>query len=425
MKRNIIIAVMLILMLSIGLNSATRYMDVMLGGSRIGWYETEYDTLSGGIIITENSAMKLSVYSNTVNVSGRNVTIYDNDGRIQKFFSSINSEQMNFYSNGFVENDTLFVKTMIGSREQRDTFDIKNRNIFFNIEAITDEMLSDDLYMFNPMTHSLESVTIEEMEKNDQYDKVYDVSSPTLTSRIFIEDSEVVRTVSREGIVMVKADSLNKELVSVNLLDFFEIKAEGDFSTITSDTVGKYVIKAIDDMELDNYRQVMNGDTLYVYKRALETPELTPLNELYVRGNDETRKIYKKLAGGSDESVLRSIMDYVGKRLDDRIVSGLVGIDEILRMNHGDCTEHAQLFAAIALEGGYDTDIVSGIVYSKGIFFYHAWNRVVAGGNVYTIDPTFGQFNADVSHIQLSAGYPPTRVLMKKLQEQLKIIKIK
>lgn len=425
MKRNMLITVIMIIIFSIGLSSATRYMDVMLGGSRIGWYETKYDTLSGGIIITENSAMKLSVYSNTVNVRGRNVTIYDNDGRIQKFFSSINSEQMNFYSNGFVENDTLFVKTMIGSRVQRDTFDISNKNIFFNIEAITDEMLSDNLFMFNPMTHSLENVRVDKIKSNDHYDRVYDVSSPTMTSRIFIEGSEVVRTVSREGIVMVKADSLNKDIVSVDLLDYFEIKAEGDFSTITSDTLGKYIIMAVSDMEMDNYRQEMKGDTLYVYKEALEIPELTPLNELYVSGSDETAEIYNKLAGGSDEKVLRSIMNYVSKRLDDRIVSGLVSIDEILQMNHGDCTEHAQLFAAIALEGGYDTDIVSGIVYSKGIFFYHAWNRVVAGGNVYTIDPTFGQFNADVSHIQLSAGYPPTRVLMNKLQEQLKIIKIR
>jgi transglutaminase-like putative cysteine protease len=38
-----------------------------------------------------------------------------------------------------------------------------------------------------------------------------------------------------------------------------------------------------------------------------------------------------------------------------------------------------------------------------GAFYYHAWNEVWLGAWV-AVDPTFGQFPADATHVQLAEG---------------------
>ena len=55
--------------------------------------------------------------------------------------------------------------------------------------------------------------------------------------------------------------------------------------------------------------------------------------------------------------------------------------------------------------------MVAGTVYapgedgSAGAFYYHAWNLVWLGQWV-AVDPTFGQFPADATHVALVEGGP-------------------
>jgi transglutaminase-like putative cysteine protease len=74
-----------------------------------------------------------------------------------------------------------------------------------------------------------------------------------------------------------------------------------------------------------------------------------------------------------------------------------------LEQRRGDCNEHAVLFAALARAAGIPTQVEAGIVYLKGRFYYHAWNRVYLNGWV-TVDALFQQLPADVTHIRLARG---------------------
>jgi transglutaminase-like putative cysteine protease len=54
--------------------------------------------------------------------------------------------------------------------------------------------------------------------------------------------------------------------------------------------------------------------------------------------------------------------------------------------------------------------MVAGTVYASpdgasGAFYYHAWNLVWLGDWV-AVDPTFGQFPADATHVALVVGGP-------------------
>ncbi len=80
----------------------------------------------------------------------------------------------------------------------------------------------------------------------------------------------------------------------------------------------------------------------------------------------------------------------------------------VLERRRGDCNEHAALYTALARAAGLPTRVAAGIVYTdtlfaKGSFYYHAWPEVWLGTWV-PVDPTFGQFPADATHIKLVEG---------------------
>ena len=65
----------------------------------------------------------------------------------------------------------------------------------------------------------------------------------------------------------------------------------------------------------------------------------------------------------------------------------------------------------LARAAGIPSRIAAGIVFSDragpiGGFYYHAWPEVQLGGpsEWIPVDPTFGQFPADATHIKLAEG---------------------
>ena len=104
------------------------------------------------------------------------------------------------------------------------------------------------------------------------------------------------------------------------------------------------------------------------------------------------------------------------RRLVDWTYSALEKVPEIsppsarnvLEQRRGDCNEHTALYTAMARAAGLPTRVAAGIVYtdalfSEGSFYYHAWPEVWLGTWV-PVDPTFGQFPADATHIKLVEG---------------------
>jgi hypothetical protein len=90
-------------------------------------------------------------------------------------------------------------------------------------------------------------------------------------------------------------------------------------------------------------------------------------------------------------------------------VASVPSATEVLKSMRGDCNEHTTLFTALARSLGIPTRPVAGIVYSEsifedGAFYYHAWPEVWLGEGWVPVDPTFGQFPADATHIGLVVG---------------------
>lgn len=80
---------------------------------------------------------------------------------------------------------------------------------------------------------------------------------------------------------------------------------------------------------------------------------------------------------------------------------------EAFTAKEGNCQSHARLYLSLARGAGIPSRMVSGLYYAenKG-FLYHSWVESYIDGWI-ALDPTFGQFPADISHIRLVEGDEP------------------
>ena len=80
---------------------------------------------------------------------------------------------------------------------------------------------------------------------------------------------------------------------------------------------------------------------------------------------------------------------------------------DVLVTRKAECQGNTYLYAAFARSLGIPTRVVNGLVYSETFgdgFLYHTWAESHLDGRWIPVDPTFGQVNADATHIKLLEG---------------------
>lgn len=134
------------------------------------------------------------------------------------------------------------------------------------------------------------------------------------------------------------------------------------------------------------------------------------------------RQLANTLAAPGDppRTQVRKIMEWLAAHIERRPVVSVPSALNTLEQGHGDCNEHAVLFAALARALGIPAQVEAGIVYLKGRFYYHAWNRVYLDKWV-TVDALFGQLPADVTHIRLVRGSTADQLNLLGVLGRLKI----
>ena len=161
-----------------------------------------------------------------------------------------------------------------------------------------------------------------------------------------------------------------------------------------------------DEMEVERERPPFPSgyerpmDPLKEPFRPLLSPEFNIESD-----HDEIIKEAEAIAGSETDPLeaSRKVLAWVWENLDKRPVVSIPSALEVLRTRVGDCNEHATLTAALLRALGVPTRIVVGLVYTRGRFFYHAWNEVYTGEWI-SMDATMNQMPADATHIKLLEG---------------------
>ncbi|OPY91419.1 MAG: Transglutaminase-like superfamily protein [Syntrophaceae bacterium PtaU1.Bin231] len=117
------------------------------------------------------------------------------------------------------------------------------------------------------------------------------------------------------------------------------------------------------------------------------------------------RRLAERLAKRGEPPAVRAanILAWVHKNIEKRPVLSVPNALETLDNGVGDCNEHAALLAALLRASNIPAEIEAGLVYTKGRFYYHAWNVLYIGRWI-TADAVFGQMPADATHIRLIRG---------------------
>ena len=113
------------------------------------------------------------------------------------------------------------------------------------------------------------------------------------------------------------------------------------------------------------------------------------------------------------EQILR-INQFVNNYLTYSLNKKPKTIIQLLTDRTGQCADYADLFTELARSLEIPAKTVFGLAYYDSEtpeFRFHAWNEVSIGGERMTVEPTWGQFPADATHIAFSQSWSALSIL--------------
>jgi len=188
--------------------------------------------------------------------------------------------------------------------------------------------------------------------------------------------------------------------------------------------------------DLSGGRQSLSGDTLTV---RVEPDTLLQANfqipappsqfgpymrpELLLQSDDPRIQAQARQIVGRERSP-RRVAEQLNRWVHDHLIKAITvsvpSAVQVLESRRGDCNEHTVLYVALARSLGLPARTAAGLVHVEGRFYYHAWPEVYLGDWV-AVDPTFGQFPADASHLRFTVGGLARQVELIRLIGRLQL----
>ncbi|MCF8079280.1 MAG: transglutaminase-like domain-containing protein [Desulfobacterales bacterium] len=422
------------------------WMNIFQNNRKIGFSHAVVSREDQGIVLEQTLFMRINtmgmVHSIHLKTEGR----MNPDLTLAGFRFSMSSGRFEFSATGAVEGDRLIVQTENEGSRRRLEVPLASKpylaaGIFDAIWASGIEPgMRKVVPVFDPATMGQEPVTVEVigiepvqiMGKTVQAHKVVLDFKGVYQEAWIGEGGEILRQKGFLGIMLEKTDRESALFglpveASEDMTEAVSISSNVDLSRARELDRLRVEISGIDLQRLDlgGSRQQMTGSVLTVTKESLEglpqrltdesldalaDPYLSP-TPFIQSDHPRIRKLAGEVTAKSRTPLerVRLLLAWIHSNIEQRPVVSMPDALATLQNRVGDCNEHAVLMAALARAAGVPAEIEAGLVYLRGRFFYHAWNRVYVGRWI-TVDALFDQIPADVSHIRLAAGSPEQQV---------------
>ena len=425
------------------------WMNILQNGRKIGTSHTFISKTTKGYLLKETLYIRLNTMGLIQDLILKTAGKLNKDFTLSSFDFEISSGRFNFSAQGSISGNVLSLKTQdFGSTKEVHT-KIKERLYASSgivHAAYAAGMKPGDefsLHVFDPMSMSTQPVTIKVVGRESILNMGIQKKSMKImmqyqgtTQLAWIgEHGEVIREKGPLGLSLEKTTRKNvlfghlaessqdlAEIASIrsnvildNPLKLERIKVE--ISRINTKDVhlkgGRQVLK-------DNVLTIQKEDMAKLYDGVINT---NTISDRFLRpepfiesDHPKIMNLVKKIVTDNDTPFEKAnkLMIWVNKNIEKRPVLSLPDALSTLINKVGDCNEHAVLLAALARASAIPARIEAGLVYLNGRFYYHAWNLLYIGKWV-TVDATFGQIPADVTHIRFSSG---------RLQQQLNIMNV-
>jgi len=406
------------------------WMSILQEGRKIGYAHRRLIPRDEGYDLLDTARLRINTMGMTQEVTFQTVANLRPDLSIDSFSFDLHSSLFHFAAHGKRSGDILTVFT------GKQKLDIDVKEGLFLASGTLDAVINTDLKpnqtrqftIFDPATMGRRSVkvTMKGSEVLEIMGRKYDARKMLIefmgtTQYAWIgEDGSVLQ---EDGLMGIRLQRTTKRAVlegmplaaGPDLTEMASILPKGDLRRAKDLTRLRVSITGLaDTIDLNGGRQRYASGVLEILREDLNAgPEpdgIDPAEYLsatpLVQSDDpRIRQLVSEVVSSvaSPMEKGREIMHWIHDNIEKRPVISVPNALETLENRMGDCNEHAVLMAAMARAAGIPSHVEAGLVFTRGRFYYHAWNSLFLDRWV-TVDALMGQMPADVTHIRLVRG---------------------
>jgi transglutaminase-like putative cysteine protease len=464
---------------ALSLAPGVNFYTLTMGDRTVGQATSRLDTVPEGFELEDVMDLELPALGQTGTAVARTSVKLSHALVMQSFQFSLDSDVGRFEATGTIGADTtLNVSILSGGSEQKLSYRLPEPPVISDVVPIRVAMggalqvgQTVRLPVFDPTTLSMRPVEVDVLEHDTLFVtdsakldpasgrwssahldsvpawKIAEVYGGVRVESWVDADGRTLRSSSPLGFSMEKTEyelarqaQEDARLVSTSPIDDDVILKTAVESNVDLDDVQqfgelRFRLSGVDlsGFQLEGGRQTLHGDTLIVrrenwdslssydlpyrfmdLKQDLEPEPLIQSDDPRIvrRASAITRRRSYRPQDAKD--VARDLTTTVYRMIDKKVTFSVPNAVQVLETLQGDCNEHTVLYVAFARALGLPARTAVGLVYLNGSFFYHAWPEVWLGQWV-AVDPTFGQYPADASHIRFVIG---------GLAEQVEIVRL-
>jgi Transglutaminase-like superfamily len=417
-----------------------RWMAILQDDRRIGTTHSRLEPTENGYRLTETVSMRINTMGLVQDLALDSTGWLNFDLTLARFSFTMQSGLFRFAAEGVVEDDVLICRIQSGDDEQQLRLPLAASpylpaGIF---PAVAKAGLAPGerrvFHIFDPSTLAQEKITLamQGRETLQLGNRAVEALKVTLefkgiSQEAWLDDNGQV--LMEKGLLGIRQERISRE----EALSGQPVTASGDLTRVAAvvpdrelpdpSTLSRLTL-ALDAVDLERYpldegRQLLEGNRLTLVREDLSgLPAVLPKERLspaiaadlspstFVQSDHpKIKALTAQLVDPDDAPLdnLRRMVEWMQANIAKRPVLSLPDAVTTLDKRMGDCNEHAVLMAALARAAGYPAQVEAGLVYQKGRFFYHAWNRIYIGRWI-TVDALFGQIPTDVTHIRFTRG---------------------
>jgi len=415
----------------------TECLSIYLEKEKIGWLKNSMIESQGGWKIFQTGNVGIIVQGQKRNIVTSGIIITDRSFLTVSFSMKITSEGSLINLDGRAHANDVLVYVDTGKDNKRLFFPLKmdfvtdlniDRYIFARKmekgEKAELEMFEPELLAIVPVKVEFEGAKNIEIDGNEVQALGYTKIIGGAKFNTFVDSrGRILKEEGPLGITILADNDRCDEGINSGTQDLIEmasIKADRGIPNPGSLTMLKVNITGIDHknyvlesgrqaynngiLEIKKEHPARNGGKLFDTAKSIKSVYLKPA-PLIESDSPDIRKFARSVVGDEQTvfGAVGRINSYLFTKMKKTNVIGSSDALDTMKRMEGDCTEHAYLFVAMARSLGIPAKVTAGVAYKDGRFYYHAWAEVYDLGWI-SVDPTWGQLPADVTHIKFIEG---------------------
>jgi hypothetical protein len=423
------------------LEEVETWMAIYHYDDKIGYTHSRLIKQSDGFIVVERALMNLRVLGSIHRVCTEITGHLNEDASLRSFVFSLGSGLVRFEARGKVEDKYLVLKTGFGS-------DLTESRVVLDARPILSVGLWPHLMkkgitvgtryrlpVFHPSIMAQRPVDVEVIGRETivldgrKWDALK-VRTTFMSTDVFTWLGPNGERLKEEGLMGLRLVRVTEEQALSGIIldpvtDIAENASVASNKALKDTSNLSYLKVQLDGvnmkgLDLDGGRQRLLGSVLELVLESVPLKaRALALNEnekgyveSYLKAepmvqsdHPRIKTLAREIVGSASdaEGKARRILEWIYKSLDKRATVSVPNALGTLEARAGDCNEHAVLFAALLRAAEIPAKLCAGLVYTRGRFYYHAWNEVFLGQWI-SADALMAQMPADVTHIRFVEG---------------------